>query len=357
MLDRGKLALALAATGVLSFALAGCPKNVPQDSKSGEDAKYKGAKTITLENDEGRARGIVTYPGGDRVDWKVLELPKDKVGSVRFRLKWDPPRPGLDLSFEVFNEWFHSVGEAKPNKRKKSRRTLKTVTVPNAKGKYYVMIYASERGDAGKYTLRVEFTEEAVADDFDWLKVTSISDPPKLPAVPEAPKPCDPAAFDKKNPACASVCPTPFDPQWPACSGKCPNPPDANIPACLDTMPCPNPPDRKFKMCKPSDFPPCPPPTFNDKNNPNCDNYRPPDVIAPITDVTEVSGGVLVTIAAGLENGIEKGWEGVLLDSNNAPVRGATFVVQKVTKFTAVAKIKVSRSKVATNAKVKLSKP
>src|ERR1041385_3266385 len=57
------------------LVLASCAHNVPQDSNTGEDGKEKGAKPVTLENGEGRATGIVTYPGGDRVDWKLLELP------------------------------------------------------------------------------------------------------------------------------------------------------------------------------------------------------------------------------------------------------------------------------------------
>jgi hypothetical protein len=111
-----------------ALAVGGCPKNVPQDSKSGEDATYKGAREIKLENNEAKSRGIVTYPGGDRVDWKVIELPKDKAGTLKLTLRWVPPRPGLDLSFDVFNEWNHVVQSAKPNKRKRSRKTSKTVT-------------------------------------------------------------------------------------------------------------------------------------------------------------------------------------------------------------------------------------
>ena len=346
---------AMAAVALFGLAfLTACPKNVPQDLKSGEDAKPKGAKAITLEQGEGKVTGIVTYPGGDRVDWKVIELPANASGQLKLKLKWTPPRPGLDLSFDVLNEWNREVASAKPNKRRNSRKTNKAVTVENAKGKYFIAVYASERGDAGKYTLTAEFAANAV-DTFDWLAIP-ISDPPKLPAVPEPLKPCDPKAFDAKNPACAGVCPEPADPKNPACAGICPTPPDENIPACLETMPCPNPPDVKFKKCTAKNWPPCNPALF-DKTNPNCLSYRPPDVLAEITDVQpSTTGGVTITIGAGTAAGVDKGWTGVVLDNNSKPVRGGGFTVISATKVAAIAKVKLELDAVQ-GAKVRLSAP
>jgi len=344
-----------------ALALAGCPKNVPQDSKTGEDGKPGGAKELKLDQNQAKASGIVTYPGGDRVDWKVIELPKDTFGTLKLTLKWQTPRPGLDLSFEVYNEWNHVVQSAKPNKRKRSRKTNKSVTVENAKGKYFIQVYASERGDAGKYLLTADFTPTIVKDPFDWLKI-DISDPPKLPAVPEAPKPCDLANFDKKNPDCKDKCPNPPDPAWPACAGACPTPPDPNNPKCLETMPCPtDEPDRKFKMCKPDDFPPCSSAlSAKDKlKNPNCDNWTPPPVVAELTNVDDADGGgVLITIGAGTVDGVDKGWKGQLLDDNNLPIKNSDFVVQRVTKSAAVAKIsKLTRDQVRPDARVSLRAP
>ena len=95
----GGLALGLA----ILFTVSSCARNVVQDSKSGEDSKEKGAKPMTLDNGEAKAHGIVTYPGGDRVDWKMVELPSR--GTMDIKLQWQPPRPGLQLSFDVFDEW------------------------------------------------------------------------------------------------------------------------------------------------------------------------------------------------------------------------------------------------------------
>jgi hypothetical protein len=348
--------MGLARVAVVAAALAfmaGCPKNVPQDSASGEDAKPKGAKALELDQNEGKATGIVTYPGGDRVDWKVIDLPKDATGSLKLTLRWTPPRPGLDLSFDVLNEWYREVESVKPNKRRNSRKKSKAVTLEKAKGKYYIGIYASERGDAGKYTLTAEFTPDAV-DTFDWLAIP-ISDPPKLPSVPEPLKPCDPKAYDPKNPLCAGVCPDPPDTKNPACANVCPTPPDENIPACLETMPCPVPPDVKFKKCKPSNWPKCDPANF-DKTNPNCLSYRPPDVLAEVTDAQPASGGLTITIGAGSKQGVDKGWTGVVLDKNSKPVRGGGFTILSVTGVASVAKVKLELEAVQ-GAKVRLSAP
>lgn len=95
---------------------------------------------MKLENNEAKARGIVTYPGGDRVDWKVLDLPKDKIGECGRRPRWTPPRPGLDLSIAVYNEWGRLLTEAKPNKRKRSRKTTKNLSLENIRGKLFIQI-------------------------------------------------------------------------------------------------------------------------------------------------------------------------------------------------------------------------
>jgi len=348
----------IAAVGlcVTALTLAACPKNVPQDLASGEDSKFKGAKEMTLENNESRASGIVTYPGGDRVDWKVLDLPKDQVGTVRFRLKWTPPRPGLDLSFDVYNEYFHVIGSAKPNKRKKSRKTNKVVTVENAKGKLYVQIYASERGDAGKYALTAEWKEFQV-DSFDWLQIV-VDDPPKLPAVPENEKGCDAVNFDPKVAACLKICPLQFDAKWPGCATVCPTPPDPALPQCKAMLPCPPTPDRNIPACTRDKFPACDPAKI-DKGNPNCDDYRPPDRIGEVTDIQadDAGGGIQITINLGTSDGVDKGWKGVLLDSNDKPIRGSDFKVSKVTKNVSVAKVKLDASKLSPNNPVRLSAP
>src|SRR5690242_677674 len=127
----GPRALAVACLAALS-----CAHTVSQDASTGPDGKIKGAKPVTLENGEGKAKGIVTYPGGDRVDWKMIELPDKQRGQLDLRLVWQPPRPGLHLGFDVFDEWNTPVVQSKAS-GKKSR----TASVPDAKGKYFIRVY------------------------------------------------------------------------------------------------------------------------------------------------------------------------------------------------------------------------
>jgi hypothetical protein len=174
--------------GVLALAAAACAKNVDQDGHSGKDVRYKGAKKIELKDGEGRSRkDVVTYPGGDRVDWKVFEVPKGKNGTIVVRLRFSPPRPDLDLAFDVYDTYFHRVARGKPTPGTGKR--LKKVTIKDAApGKYYVQVYAPTRGDAATYRVVVEFKPEEVkvAQADAPAEPSEIPDPPTLPAIPEA---------------------------------------------------------------------------------------------------------------------------------------------------------------------------
>ncbi|MBL8625671.1 MAG: hypothetical protein JNK64_30445 [Myxococcales bacterium] len=318
--------------GLVLAASVACVKNVPQDLKTGEDGRNKGAKEMKIENDEAKAHGIVTYPGGDRVDWKVLELPKDQTGTVELKLRWTPPRPGLDLSFDVYNEYGRLLESAKPNTRARSRKTQKVVTVPKAKGKLFIEVYASGRGDAGKYTLTAGWKADVIDTGLDWLAV-QLMDPPKLPAVPEPIKPCEP--FDKANPACKNECPiTAYDPTWPPCANVCPVPPDPKIKAC--------------KLCNKDQMDPCLPdclqyypacdPDKVDPTNPKCDGVTKQPQAGEITDIKSLADGTQVTINLGTENGIDKtNWVGDILDPAGAKLTG-TFKLVSVGKRASVGK-------------------
>lgn len=343
--------------GVVILALS-CAHNVPQDGSTSNDGKQKGAKTITLENDEGKASGIVTYPGGDRVDWKLIELPEKQRGTLDLKLSWTPPRPGLQLAFDVFDEWNQPIVQSAKTSKKRSKGRIRTASVEGAKGKYFVRVYAVGRGDAGKYRLTADFKEATSGPKFDPLKL-DIPDPPKLAAVPEPEVPCDEFQFDPKNPACKLVCPqVGAPPGWPACKDKCPTPPDINIPACLATMPCPNPPKREVKACKPSSFPKCPDPKNPDKDNPNCDNIKVPPVIGSIIGSTIQGADLVLTISAGTEQGVQMGWGGaVLRGGSDQPLPGGDVKVVRVDKRFSVGKVHLTTDQLSTNSRVRLQAP
>jgi len=80
-------------------ALVSCAHNVPQDSNTGKDGKPSGARALVLQNGEGHLAGIVTYPGGDRVDWRKVELPA--TSKLELEMTYTTPRPGLRVAFDV----------------------------------------------------------------------------------------------------------------------------------------------------------------------------------------------------------------------------------------------------------------
>jgi len=353
----GRTAYAAACLFLLTQLLS-CAHNVAQDKSSGADAKIKGAKEMVLENGEAKARGVVTYPGGDRVDWKVIEVPADQRGTFDIKLSWNPPRPGLQLAFDVFDEWNTPlVTSKKSNKKRAGRGRMKNATLDNVKGKYFIRVYAVNRGDAGAYQLTVEFKETAVASKTDWSKI-EVAEPPRLAAVPEPEVPCDPLAFDPKNKACAAVCPEfGAPPGWPACKDKCPNPPDINLPQCQASMPCPNPPDRRVKSCKKTQWPKCNL-AAPDPQNPNCDDAKADPVVGRILSNTVQGSELLITIGAGSNSGIAKGWTAtVLRGDSGTPLSGGEVTIVRIDKQATVGKVKLTTDQIKQNDKVKLSPP
>jgi hypothetical protein len=189
----------------------GCAHNVPQDKNTGPDGKQKGALPVALQEGEGKAHGVVTYPGGDRVDWKLIELPAGQKGKLDLEMKYQTPRPGLQVAFDVFDQWNTPVIQAsRPQGR------VRMATIDNATGKYFVRIYAPKRGDAGTYDLVATFV---ATDDGKPAPPIVVPDPPKLPAVPPVEPDC--LEFDPKIKACQVVCPEfGAPPGWKACADK-----------------------------------------------------------------------------------------------------------------------------------------
>lgn len=344
----------------LLVALASCASNVPQDKASGPDARIKGAKELVLENNEAKAAGIVTYPGGDRVDWRVIQLPDKKKGTLNVKLQWTPPRPGLQLAFDVYNEWNEQlISSSKKAGKKKSRARTRSESLQDAKGKYFIRIYAVERGDAGKYKLTVEFKEGPSAMAFDITNL-EIPDPPKLAAVPDYVEPCNDDNFDPKKDECKKYCPESGAPaNWAPCKGRCPDPPSVDIEACLATMKCPRPADRRVKSCRLTDFPACPDKRQPDPNNPNCD-IPPEPIYGRITKIEDMGSEVRVTIGAGTNRGVATGWKALLItekDLSSKAVPGGEIKITKVDKDFSIGTTKLNVDRVAANKHVKFVPP
>jgi hypothetical protein len=345
---------------IVLCVVSACAHSVGQDDHSGDDAKEKGAREIPLDNGEGKAKGIVTYPGGDRVDWKFVQLPEKKVGTLQINLKWVPPRPGLQLAFDVFDEWNTEVATSKKPARSMHVRQ-RDAAIENAKGKYFIRVYAVGRGDAGTYKMTVDFSEVAAEMSIDLSKI-EVPGPPKLPAIPVAEGTCDESrgdVFDPKNPACFDVCPavaTP-PPKWHACIGQCVGKPDPTYEDCWGKV-CPNPPTMRSTACMrtPSVFPPC------DKTHPDMDNYnctlKAPPKVARVIAVSVQGNDVVITLGIGSDEGVGTDWKGnVLRGDSEALLDGGGLTIIRVDHKKTYAKARLTTDQVNANQKVKLSPP
>jgi hypothetical protein len=348
----GRSAAILTAVVALS-----CANVVSQDAASGPDGKIKGAKPITFDDqNQAHATGIVTYPGGDRVDWKTFDLPAKKRGKLDIKLTWQPPRPGEQLAFDVFDEWSSPVLSSK-NSKKKSHSHTKTGTIDHASGKYFIRVYAVERDDAGKYKLQLDFKPEATSDiGWDPRKL-DVQDPPPIAAVPGIE--CTPFTFDVKDPGCAKVCPKPASlaPEgWPPCAGECTKP-DVTNPKCWDTMECPDKPNKHVKKCTPDKWPKCDL-SKPDPENPNCPDHM-PAVTARIVKREIVTGDLYITIGAGSEQGITKDWSAKVLQGKDgeSPLSGGDVQYIKIEKNKIVGKVKLTQQQVDDNPRVKITPP
>ncbi len=297
---------------VVCLLAPACANNVSQDRSTGPDGKVKGALPIVLTENEGKANGIVTYPGGDRVDWKAITLPAGKKGRLDVQLTYSTPRPGLKVSFDLFDQWNVPVTEAVVS----GKGRVKSATVDKARGTYFVRIYAPRRGDAGQYKLAAAFHEELPPAIFNPLNL-AIHDPPKLPDVPPLPSTCE--VWNPKDPACKG-CPASAPADWKGCA-----PPTATPPA---------PPT-----------PPMPPPLPPAK-----------PVMARVIKVDVAGDSLEVVVGGGSEQGIAKDWKvTVLRGDTTSPLSGGAGTVVRVNKTTTVIRVKLTSQQINANSNVQLS--
>jgi hypothetical protein len=301
-------ALTFAAAAALALGSGGCPLNVNGNAHSGKDKSYKGAGKIVLEDVgggtlEGKAKGIVTYPGGDRSDWKQFEVPAGKPGDLQITLKYRPPRKGLDLAFDIFDQYGQHKGGVKPSPKK--HRTSKEATVPDVDpGIWYVRVYASNRIDAGDYRLTVDLNEKKVmVSQVDLQKLKGeIPDPPTLPA------------------------PVPPKQMTPAEKAKC---------------------DQDFAKCT-ADHDKC-----EADNAANAGKAPKPVQGRVMMPQLDSSGMVIITIDRGTKHGVDRGWDGQI---QGAGGNGA-FKVISVRESSSVGKVKMSVDQVKANPNVTLTPP
>lgn len=307
----------------------GCGGKMAPNARSGIDQDVDGAEALELTDGEGSVVDSVSYGGGDRVDWKAIELPAKESGRLALELRWKSGRNGADLSFIVYDEANKKLAEARP--RPHSHKISKALEVADAHGTIYVKVYASERKDAGDYALHATFT-----------------------AVAPPPPPCDPTRWSAADPACKDVCPIPADLTVKACQNKCTVPPDANIPACQPVMACPLVPDRRVLACA-GKFPPCSNANPKDPANPNCDSFK-RRVTGKVISVARDGSLSTITINRGADEMVDRGWIGHFLVGGK-PVKDSPFTITSVTRHQSLAKVSLSADAINQHLEVELVEP
>ncbi len=295
--------------------VAACANNVPQDRSTGPDGKVKGALPIVLQENEAKVRGVVTYPGGDRVDWKQIELPAGAKGRLDLQMTWTTPRPGLKIAFDVFDQWNVPVINASSNVR--AGRT-RSATIDKAKGTYFVRIYAPKRGDAGAYTMAATFTPEPPPPDASWILKIPVNDPPKLPDVPPPPSTCE--IHDPHDRACAAVCAPGAPVTWKGCVAPVVTPPIAPVTVAVTPPVVPDP------------------------------------VLTRVLKFEVTPAGLEITVAAGSAHGVGKTWKAnVLRGTTMSTLAGGTGTIIRVNKQTTIILVNLTTNAVNANPQVQLS--
>jgi hypothetical protein len=329
--------------------LFGCAHAVPQDSATGPDGKVKGAVPIRLDHGEAIANGIVTYPGGDRVDWRSIELPAGKAGTLAVEMTYKTPRPGLRVSFDLFDQYNAPIAI-----QRAVAKHSREAKIDHATGTYFIRVFAPRRGDAGTYKLKLAFEPDPPV----LTPNISVAEPPKLPAVPAVVEEC--LTFDVHNSECANACPDDAPTNWKGCPKTLCRTPDVNNPACLRSMACSTPPDRRIDACMVKSqitkiWPACNQ-AARDPNNPRCDVMDP--IAARIIHVEQYGDDVLITIGAGSSQNIDKNWRVTVLQGNSdQPVVGGTGTIVHVEKTRITARVHVKREIVEANQNLRLSPP
>ena len=294
--------------------VAACANNVPQDRATGPDGRVKGAQPIALDEGEGTVRGIVTYPGGDRVDWKRIELPAGTRGQLDLQMSWTTPRPGLNVAFDVFDQWNIPVVNASASAR---AGRMRSATIDRAKGTYFVRIYAPRRGDAGAYTLKAAFNPDPV--HVDPLPTLQIPDPPKLPDVPPPPSTCE--VHDPHDRACDQVCAPGAPLTWKGCVAP----------------------------------PPVTPPVAAPVTPPVTATVAEP-IVTRVLKLEITPEGLELTVAAGSAHGVGKGWTANVLRGNTmSTLAGGTGTIIRVNKQTTIIRVNLTTNAINANPQVQLA--
>jgi hypothetical protein len=114
------------------------------DDKSGPDAERHQAKALAVGKPEA---DTVDYSGGDRTDWRVIDLQDGGFLTVEVMLD----NPDANVTVALFDRYGKPMNRF--THRKGDQPQIK-VTSEVGLGKYFVQVYAEKEGDKTGYSIR-----------------------------------------------------------------------------------------------------------------------------------------------------------------------------------------------------------
>lgn len=300
----------LTATLYAASALWACggPQVPTHDGyRSNWDEGWEKPRPLELDEDnEAEVDGELSYPKRRRVRWYSVTLPGD--GELEMVLTNSPlgvvseeeeeeedAEDPFDVGFELYDQNYKMLlradkGEDDAGDRKKARTAYEL-----RKGTYLVHVFLQRRLDEAEYTLRVKYSSGQVEPQTNFPKeVAYVEDLAVVPALDDAPPP------EKKKPR-------------PRCRGsKCKKKPRGDDPPKKDPE--------------------------ETGTTPTADKLR----VKIIVVRGQSGGGTAITVAAGTDRGVDKGWTGQVVTKKGQAIPGGEFTITSAKNTSARGSVNIS---------------
>jgi hypothetical protein len=142
------------------LAVTACTRAYNPKAHLGTDGTRQTARELELRcDDDGNCsasrRDVVTWRGGDRLDWYVVHLPPSRCGSAALdiKLQWEAARPPMRFAIDAMLP--RADREPLPIWRKRGLENARTRLDELGGGPIYLRVAAHGRDSAGTYRLRV----------------------------------------------------------------------------------------------------------------------------------------------------------------------------------------------------------
>jgi len=111
------------------------------------------------------------------------------------------------------------------------------------------------------------------------------------------------------------------------------------------------------KSCKATQWPKCDL-ANKDPQNPNCDNAKADPVTTRVLKYLVQGSDTIITIGAGTNQGIAKGWKATILrGDSDSPMSGGDITLIRIDKAATIGKVRLTTDQVRANDRVKFTPP